>query len=76
MSGNQCEFELTEQPCVECGKPSGEIGTCIDVVHCPKCRQMYIDLIGEDEARELFASVAEYPARRLEAMEGKREDDD
>ena len=41
----ECAFEpeSTEIRCVECGQPTGVMGTCQDVGFCQHCRQEFID---------------------------------
>ena len=33
----ECHFELVPLDCIECGAVTGRMGTCADVVHCPRC---------------------------------------
>jgi hypothetical protein len=55
-----CKFELTEQPCIDCGKPTGELGTCADHIYCPQCKQDYLGANGDNvDSRELFVWMAE-----------------
>ena len=55
-----CVFDLTEQPCVLCGKPSGGLGTCRDRIFCPKCKQECMELNDDEpDSRKLFIDLAE-----------------
>lgn len=42
---NECRFEPEGFPilCIDCEKPTGEMGTCDDKGICPVCRQKYLD---------------------------------
>lgn len=42
----ECAFEpdSIEVRCVECGKPTGTLGTCADIDFCAKCREDYVDV--------------------------------
>lgn len=40
----ECAFEpeSTEIRCVECDKPTGQMGTCRDIGFCAECREQFI----------------------------------
>lgn len=57
---NECRFELMEQPCIECKKPSGELGTCADLIYCPKCKQKFTELNNDNiDSAKVFIKLAE-----------------
>lgn len=60
MRRGECAFELTEQPCVSCGKPSGQQGTCEDLIYCPGCRERFI-ANNDDGAALSLIYMAEHP---------------
>lgn len=61
--GASCRFQLAELSCNECGKPSGVEETCADIAYCSTCRKMYVELIGETEAAEMFEAIALNPMK-------------
>lgn len=58
---NECAFEpdATEILCVDCGKSTGQMGTCQDVGFCDECRSIYIAGKGEAEFSEMLISMIE-----------------
>lgn len=69
----ECKFEPDALPilCVDCDKPTGEMGTCDDHGVCAECRQLYLDAgISEKEVAGMMIGVVsgEYgykPQRRV-----------
>jgi hypothetical protein len=59
----ECAFEpeSAEIRCVDCGKPTGEMGTCQDVGFCAKCRTVYVSepSIGEAGFSEMLIAMIE-----------------
>jgi hypothetical protein len=57
----ECAFEpeSAEIRCVDCGKPTGEIGTCQDVGFCTGCRAAYVAQIGEAGFSEMLITMIE-----------------
>lgn len=72
LSVEECAFEpeSTQIRCIECGKPTGEIGTCQDVGFCAGCRADLIDA-GIAEGMSPEASRAEFSAMLISMIEGK-----
>jgi hypothetical protein len=56
---SECKFELSEIRCVECGKPTGDIGTCDDRAYCSECRTIFEKLKGKN-------AFARYVVRLIE----------
>lgn len=75
MRRGECAFELSEQPCSLCGKPSGQLGTCEDSVFCPTCHALMIEIEGARDAAETSIRHAEQPTK-LSMVEDEDEDED
>jgi len=63
MRRGECAFELREQPCVSCEKPTGQLGTCEDSIFCAECRQVLVMADCEREVADAFIRLAEEPVR-------------
>lgn len=72
----ECAFEpeSTEIRCVDCDKPTGQMGTCRDIGFCAECRAAYVNEpnIGEKGFSEMLIAMiegkgyrAKYVARRV-----------
>ncbi len=72
MRRGECAFELREQLCVECGKPSGQEGTCEDVIYCRDCRDERVAL--DPDVVYGLIRVAEDPPTLALVDDGEDED--
>ena len=63
LTVEECAFEpeSSEIRCVDCGKPTGEMGTCRDVGFCVECRAKYVesDEVGQVAFSEMLISMIE-----------------
>jgi len=58
-SVEECAFEpeSTEIRCVECGKPTGKMGTCHEVDFCSSCRDEFIEGLTHDSSTRVEAEA-------------------
>lgn len=55
-----CRFELSELRCVDCGKRTGNLGTCADEDLCAECRKGFRDIgASRKEIAEMVVGMAE-----------------
>ena len=68
----ECAFEpeSTEIRCVECEKPTGEMGTCRDVGFCAECRESYI-AAGMAHGLSRTASETDFSEMLITMIEGR-----
>lgn len=71
LTVEECAFEpeSAEIRCVECDKPTGEIGTCRDIGFCGECREKFIQGSMHDGATRKKAE-AEFSAMMIGMIEG------
>lgn len=69
---NECAFEpdIVEIHCVQCGRPTGETGTCRDVGFCAACRRKYVDALVA-RGVSLQAAKADFSAMLIGMIEGR-----
>lgn len=71
LTVEECAFEpeSAEIRCVECGKPTGLMGTCADVNYCDPCREGFIQGAMYDGATRQKAE-AQVSAMLISIIEG------
>lgn len=51
---NECRFELKELLCMDCKRPTGNLGTCADSDYCPDCKKPQGDQTSGEVSRFLI----------------------
>jgi hypothetical protein len=71
LTVEECAFEpeSTEIRCVECGKPTGEMGTCTDLDFCASCKEEFIQGAMYDGATRAQAE-SRFSAMLISLIEG------
>ena len=68
----ECAFEpdIVQIPCVECGKGTGQTGTCKDVGFCVTCREEFISA-GVEAGRTRKESETSFSEMLVTMIEGR-----
>jgi hypothetical protein len=59
MTFQECKFELAELRCADCGKRTGNQGTCEDVDLCADCRAGYDEANGPGTSAQVITRLIE-----------------
>ena len=73
LAVEECAFEpeSTEIRCIDCEKPTGEMGTCQDIGFCAECRASQISA-GIEQGLSREASEAKFSVMLISLIEGSR----